>query len=183
MNKCLSLPLLAALMGAPFSQAQSAADTQPGAEMRKAQGIYWSACFGGSAEKNPFVTVKINTITSISRQRYLLNGSLSVWELVIDTTGNNAIRIYCIEAPGGKAEMTADLASKVPGMSYVKEAGGLNGTECVTKTYPESTHAHTVEFRVQTPAVLNKIQKSLMKALSEGKGDTLMLPAEDCPAS
>lgn len=170
-------------MGASFSQAQSAADMQPAAEMRQAQGIYWSACFGGSAEKNPFVMVKINTITSISRQRYLLNGSLNVWELVIDTTGNNAIRIYCIETPGGKAGMTADLASRVPGMSYVKEAGGLNGTECVTKTYPESTHAHSVEFRVQTPEALNKIQKSLMKALSTGRGDTLMLPAEDCPAS
>ncbi len=183
MNKWFLLPACVGLLYVPSLGAQSSADLQPSSEMRQSQGIYWSVCFGGSAEKNPFVMVKLNTITSLSRQRYLLNGSLNVWELVIDTTGNNSIRIYCIEAPGGKAGMTADLASKVPGMSYVKDAVGLNGAECVTKTYPESTHTHTVEFRVSNPDALKKIQKSLIKALAMGRGETLMLPAEDCPAS
>ena len=183
MNKCLFLPLLAALTGAPFSQAQTAPAPQTSSEMRQAQGIYWSVCFGGCIEKAPFAMVKINTITSFSKQRYLLNGTLNVWELVIDTAGNNAIRIYCIEAPGSKAERLGNLTTQIPGMSTIKNNVGLDGTECVTKTYPESTHTHTIEFRVLNPEALNKIQKSLMKALSTGRGETLNLPAADCPAS
>lgn len=186
MKTSLSLSLLAAVFatsGAMAQSAPSAADMQASAEMKQSQGIYWSVCFGGSADKNPFAMIKINTITSLSRQRYLLNGTMNVWELVIDTTGNNSIRIYYIDTPGGKAGAAGDLASRMPGLSYAKEAAGLNGAECVTKTYPDSTHTHTVEFRVLSLDALKKIQKSLMRSMAIGRGDTLMLPAEDCPSS
>lgn len=186
MKSYFSLVLSALVLGAPAVVAQSApstADTQAPAEMRQSQGMYWAVCFGGSADKNPFAMVKIDTITSLSRQRYLLNGTTCVWELVIDTTGNNSIRIYYIDTPGGKAGVAGDLASKMPGLSYVKETMGLNGAECVTKTYPEATHTHTVEFRVLNLDALKKIQKSIMRSMATGRGDTLMLPAEDCPAS
>lgn len=186
MKTRLSLSLLAVALGTAGAVAQSApsaADTQASAEMRQSQGSYWSVCFGGSADKNPFAMVKINTITSLSRQRYLLNGTMSVWELVIDTTGNNSIRIYYIDTPGSKAGAAGDLASKMPGLSYARENMGLNGAECVTKTYPESTHTHTVEYRVLNLDALKRIQKSLMRSMATGRGDTLMLPAEDCPAS
>lgn len=186
MKTCSSFALLVCAFGIATAAGQStpsAADMKPSTEMKESQGLYWSVCFGGTADKNPFAMVKINTITSLTRQRYLLNGTMSVWELVIDTTGNNSIRIYYIDSPGSKIGNTGDLSSKMPGLSYAKEAMGLNGAECVTKTYPESTHSHTVEFRVLSLEALKRIQKSVMRSMATGRGDTLMLPAEDCPAS
>ncbi|MCD8071190.1 MAG: hypothetical protein LUE08_07405 [Akkermansiaceae bacterium] len=163
----------------------SSSSSSVSSEMQQTQGAYWSVCFGGNAENAPYILLRLNSVTSVSKQRYLLNGTMSVWELSIDTTGNNAIRIYYIETPGSGSSSTvsnvSSAVSRLGGSTYVQRAGLLNGAECVTKTYPESTHAHTVEFRVKNVEALNNIQKSLMRCLSRGKGDTLTLPSSDCP--
>jgi hypothetical protein len=42
----------------------------------------------------------------------------------------------------------------------------------VVKNYPASTHAHTVEYVVQSAAALDSLYSSLMGAISSGRGKT-----------
>lgn len=148
-----------------------------GSEMRGC----WTLVCGRCPKVSPFVTIRLNTLTSVSKQRYLLNGTMNVWELVIDTTGNNTIRIYCIDA-GEKAKSVAGSSlRKNVGAAISRNTGLLDGSECVTKAYPESTHAHSVEFRVKSLDTINKIQESLFKAMQSGYGESLCLSADECP--
>lgn len=143
----------------------------------------WMLVCGSCPKVSPFVLVRLNTLTSVSKQRYLLNGTMNVWELVIDTTGNNTIRIYCIDAGDKAKSVTESSFRKNVGAAISRNVGVLDGSECVTKTYPESTHAHSVELRVKSLDTINKIQESLMKAMQTGRGETLNLSADECPQS
>lgn len=148
------------------------------AQMMRRGNIWKCTLPGGTYE------VAIGTITAISTSQYVVDGGIHITELTIDTGGNTQCRIYCMQtlaqaqaqgvsqAQGGAAQAAVDSATQrtqdaVDRVSSVMGGGSalsdtINTT--VVKNYPTSTHAHTVEYRVATPAQLDDIFKSVEAA-------------------
>jgi hypothetical protein len=118
--------------------------------------------------------VAVDRIGSISKTQYLLDGGLLCTEVTIDTLGGQSLaRIYhVVPATEGTA---ANAVTKI--VDRTKELVDTNavraGTrlhEMVQKSYPTTTHAHTVEFRVMDVRDLDALYSSLKATWITGKG-------------
>jgi len=118
--------------------------------------------------------VAVDRIGSISKTQFLLDGGLLCTEVTIDTLGGQSLtRIYHV-VPATEA-MAPNAATKI--VDRAKELVDNNaaraGTrlhELVQKSYPTTTHAHTVEFRVMHLEDLEALYSSLKATWISGKG-------------
>ncbi len=94
-----------------------------------------------------------------------MNGKIPIAELTIDTFGNNSIRMYSTLSVGADV---LDLGGMAKGLA--NEAQKEAGTPKVSKQYPTTTHAHSVEYSVSSYNQLKAIYASINKSLSTGKG-------------
>ncbi|MEM6820452.1 MAG: hypothetical protein AAF558_00735 [Verrucomicrobiota bacterium] len=98
--------------------------------------------------------VDVSKITSISLHRYYVDGVLAIDELTVDTTGKTVARFYFadrnrdVRTPRGIGQSLVDQAQDK--LDQVKEKVSVTGQieSAVVKSYPTTTHAHTVEYRV-----------------------------------
>ncbi len=131
----------------------------------------WSCTLPGGTYQ-----VAVPAMLSVSSHEYVVDGAARVTEVNVDTAGSLVVRFYYIEpaatsAPGG---IGAATFAKVQGM--LADAADRSGTDAwkkVVKTYPATTHARTVEFRLASKDSLNKILASASKSLASGKADTV----------
>lgn len=117
--------------------------------------------------------VALDRIASISRSSYVLDGGLIVTEVTIDTVGNSLCRIYQIAPVGENSGASAAQRLGQRALDISKQTGAITGADLanmVQKVYPTTTHAKTVEFRVQDKSTLNALYGSLTQAWSQGKG-------------
>jgi hypothetical protein len=113
-----------------------------------------------------------------------VDGLLEVTETSIDTEGTALARFYYIEKLEDTTTPTQGLTEKVkPAIDAAKKAKEtletLAGTSVnpieslkVTKNYPLTTHAKTIEYRLATKAEVKKIYDSISKALKENLNQT-----------
>jgi len=125
--------------------------------------------------------VKLDAITAISQSEYVLDGNLIVTEVTVDTTGNSLARFYHIEPVTAAAGGTiGNLTKKARDLG--RRAAKLTTAEKIArmaqKNYPATTHAHTVEFRVQSKAELSALFNSAFTAWDSGKGRDLEVKDE-----
>ncbi|HEY8900952.1 MAG TPA: hypothetical protein VIM61_11120 [Chthoniobacterales bacterium] len=127
-----------------------------------------------------------NAIVGISTQQYILDGAARVTEVNIIVTGPFQPRFYYLEPlpaatgsalPGASAAAVAkdraqDLANRaVPGDPIWAK---------VVKNYPTTTHAGTIEFRLETQEQLDALYASVNRTWTTGKGETFT-PAGTTP--
>ncbi|MFM2171768.1 MAG: hypothetical protein RI957_1997 [Verrucomicrobiota bacterium] len=125
------------------------------------------------------VMVAVDRIGAISKTQYLLDGGLLCTEVTIDTLGGQSLtRIYHV-VPATEAVAT-NAASKI--VARAKEVvdntsarAGSKLHEMVQKSYPTTTHAHTVEFRVMDLQDLDALYASLKATWTSGKGRTFTI--------
>ncbi len=106
--------------------------------------------------------VALRAITAVSSHEYSVEGGLRVTEVNIATNGSLLARFYYLEpalsAPTGLGAATLEKAQ-----ALLSEGASKTGNEPpwkkVVKSYPTSTHAHTVEYRLES--------KDQVKALFE----------------
>ncbi len=117
--------------------------------------------------------VALDRISSISKHTYVLDNALRVTEVVVDTNGNSLVRFYYIipvsEDSGSNAVSGLTRRAK----ELLDKAGqrtGVNVNTTVSKTYPITTHAKTVEFRIPDERALNKLFNSVRNAWIKGSG-------------
>lgn len=118
--------------------------------------------------------VGVGSIISVSSHEYIVDAAAKVSEVNVDTGGALTVRFYVIEpvtngAPGGLGGATL---AKV--QSVVTEAAERSGTDAwkkVVKSYPVTTHARTVEYRLANRDALNKLFHSASRAFRSGKGE------------
>jgi hypothetical protein len=99
-----------------------------------------------------------------------------VVEVTIGTDTAVVSRFYFFEPVGKDASIAAVNVVVNRAEDIAKDAasrasptvGKLN----VVKDYPNTTHAHTVEYVLQTEATLNSLYTSLMQAINTGRGRT-----------
>lgn len=125
------------------------------------------------------IMVAVDRIGSISKTQYLLDGGLLCTEVTIDTLGGQSLtRIYHV-VPATEA-VAANAATKI--VDRAKEVldntsarAGSRLHEMVQKSYPTTTHAHTVEFRVMQLQDLEALYSSLKATWTSGKGRTFTI--------
>lgn len=107
--------------------------------------------------------VNLAQVTSISMHRFFVDGAFAVDEVTVDTLGNTVTRFYFVDrnrdvtAPRGIGQSLIDRAQQK--VEDVKERAGAPEflDNAVVKSYPTTTHAHTVEYRIQTKDQLDKL--------------------------
>jgi hypothetical protein len=120
--------------------------------------------------------VAVHSIVSVSQHEYLVDGARVV-EVNVDTTGNMAVRFYYLEPMTTNLPIGQGVVNTV--RDAVQNAAGEVATdkpwEKVIKTYPTTTHAHTIEYRLDNEDDTAKIVNSASKALRQGISVTLKL--------
>jgi hypothetical protein len=96
----------------------------------------------------------------VSTHEYLVDGAIRVVELNIDTNGSTLARFYFIEpntpnAPGGIGASVIDKAQQL--FTQAADKTGQDAWKKVVKNYPATTHARTVEYRLQSREEINKV--------------------------
>lgn len=115
------------------------------------------------------IAIDLKTISAIGLHSYTVDATSRVWELTVDNGGSSLLRIYSVTTISPN-EPALDMA-KVELESLaesVSKAVGLDVWAKVQKTYPTSTHAKTVEYRVKTVKELLQLRKLLFKAWTSG---------------
>lgn len=120
-------------------------------------------------------TVRLSTITSVSTHEYLVDATAKVTELTIATTGSEIARFYHISPvtpsiPSPLGQSGVNMVS-----DKLKETAdrGAGEWQKVVKNYPMTTHAHTIEYRVNSRETLLQIYKSAHKAWTEDRTDSI----------
>ena len=176
----LSLLLLLTCSGLSFSQSSSEqkkaddpAATQDQEETsdpndKEGPADIWQATLDGGE-----YLVLLNSISSVSRHKYVLDGTLIVDEVTIDTIGQGLVRFYYISPitsalPGATAAQITESALKL--VDKVTQTAGTNLQNMVVKKFPLTTHSKTIEYRILSEAQLTSLFKSAKKAWITRKG-------------
>jgi hypothetical protein len=155
---------------APSPSPSPAEDATP----EERQPIWRCELSGGVAE------VAVRSIVSVSSHEYIVDAVSRVVEVNVDTLGNSAIRFYYVEpltpaAPGGVGQGALDRAREL-----AKDVTGRTGMDATlrraAKNYPTTTHAHTIEYRLENEEQLRRIFTSASAAFRSGTSGSLKLP-------
>lgn len=172
MNKLAKVILIlcALPLGGVYAQ-----DNQKGGTDNEVPTQFWTGSFAGGQ-----ILIPLDKIASVSKQKYILDGQFLIHEVAIDSVGNALTRIYYIEplavsvtSNTGVGQNAINRAKDVT--SGIQDRTGskdLDPNTVVTKTYPGTTHSHTIEYRVGTVDELDAAYKSISTALTRGRGRT-----------
>lgn len=117
--------------------------------------------------------VALDKITSVSRHKYVLDGSLLIDEVTVDTVGQALTRFYFISpiTDATAANSVTGLADR--GRELVDKAAERVGTKVhnmVVKKYPDTSHAKSIEFRILSEKELTALFTSVQTAWEAGRG-------------
>jgi len=132
----------------------------------------WQAKFNNGGH----YLIKLGSISSVSRHEYVANGTARVVEVTIAASGPIVARFYWLE-PVGKDSGLAPVQTGVSQLQSITQTAtqnlDSNATKLkVVKDYPNTTHAHTVEYTLQTEDALKSLFQSLVRAVDTGTGRT-----------
>jgi len=133
---------------------------------------FWEASVPGG-----HFQVLISRIVSISMHEYVLDGSIVVTEVTVDTLGQALPRFYYIEPLSDRMSGTGTgsaIAGAVDrGRQLVERAAQRGGTDVqnmVQKKYGVTTHTKTLEYRLMSMEELTALYNSVRKAWDTGRG-------------
>jgi hypothetical protein len=117
--------------------------------------------------------VALGRISSVSRHKYVLDGSVIVDEVTIDTEGQALARFYFISPieVGGTGAAAADAVERAAALldGAVRRAGA-DVQDMVVKKYPLTTHSKTIEYRLLSEQQLGALYGSAKTAWVTGRG-------------
>ncbi|MFT3992294.1 MAG: hypothetical protein QM680_12880 [Luteolibacter sp.] len=117
-------------------------------------------------------------ITSISRHKYLLDNTLIVDEVTIDTDGQALARFYHLTplADASSSSTAKSLSERSQELSEkTGEGANTDVRNMVVKKYPETTHARTIEYRLLSTSQLDTLFNGAKTAWQLGKGKKLTI--------
>jgi hypothetical protein len=122
--------------------------------------------------------VAVRNIVSVSTHEYLVDGAVRVVEMNIDTLGSILARFYFLEPnipnpPGGVVAPAIEKATEV--LTQALDKTGQDAWKKVIKNYPATTHARTVEYRLQSRESLNKVFEAAEEAFRMQKQKTVKI--------
>lgn len=133
-----------------------------------AQNRFWQTTLPGGS-----FMVPLDRIVSVSRAKYVLEGTLIVDEVTVDTAGQALARFYFISPisenlPGNTTAEATSRAKELVDKSAEKV--GLGVQDMVVKKYPDTTHAKAIEYRILSEKDLTGLYNSVRNAWETGRG-------------
>ena len=123
-----------------------------------AQAAFWRCELPGG-----IYLVNLAALASVSTHEYMVDGAARVTEFTVAPNSAVVARFYYLEPliPKSPVGIGQSVLDKV--QQRTEEAAGRAGMEDVwkkvVKNYPLTTHAHTVEYRVDSLDQIKKLQK------------------------
>ena len=119
--------------------------------------------------------VALRSIVSISSHEYVVDGLARVTEVNVATASSVEARFYFLEPLPASASSTGPGATLQALQQHVQELSASHPEveavwQKVVKNYPTTTHAHTVEYRLNSKADLQSLYDSLELSWTTGKG-------------
>ena len=119
--------------------------------------------------------VALRSIVSISSHEYVVDGLARVTEVNVATASTVEARFYFLEPLPAGAASTGSGAALQALQQHAQELSASHPEvdavwQKVVKNYPTTTHAHTVEYRLNTKADLQSLYESLEQSWTTGKG-------------
>jgi hypothetical protein len=168
----LLLAALPALAQTPTSPQGSQDDEERITDKENPKRPFWEASIPGG-----HFQVALSKIVSVSLHEYVLDGSIVVTEMNIDTTGNALARFYYLEPLSKRTSGTGtgDAISSIVdrGMQLVERASQRTGSDAqdmVHKKYGISSHVKNIEYRVYDTGELSALYNSVRRAWETGRG-------------
>jgi hypothetical protein len=123
-------------------------------------------------------TIALGKIASVSIHEFNLTGG-RVTEVNVDTEGSVCARFYFMEPVRAGGAFSATEVVKERLTDLAENAAERTGTDKVwkkvQKDYPIATHAHTVEYRLQSRDDLAAIHASVKGAWMTGRGRSIRI--------
>jgi hypothetical protein len=148
---------VAVMNAAAFGQARPATPTAPPGGDQSVIRIFRAKLPGGTYE------VGVGAIVSVASHEYLVDGIARVTEVNIDTAGSLLARFYYLEPVTPNTPLGVGNAAIEQTQRLLREAAEKSGQDVwkkVIKNYPTTTHARTVEYRLESLEQLNKIYEA-----------------------
>jgi hypothetical protein len=159
------LPIIALCLAAPLLHAQTpnpAATPMPGTVMPM-----WRANLPGGS-----YSVALRSIVSVSTHEYIVDNAARVTEVNIDTTGAALVRFYYLEPNTPVLPSNIGAATIEKAQQLFQEGAERSNQEVwkkVSKSYPTTTHARTIEYRLASKDALTKLFESAETAFRLNK--------------
>jgi len=173
MGLLFSLSLVCAVSLNAQDNPDSKKDTPADAGKDKAGEAAGPARFWQAKLTGGHYMVALDHIAAVSRHKYLLDGSLIVDEVTVDSTGQALARFYVI-SPVSSDSPSATVKQSVKSVTDLLEKGserlGVDTSTMVVKKYPETTHARTIEYRMMEEKDLTALFASVRNAWETGRG-------------
>ena len=116
--------------------------------------------------------VALRSIVSVSSHEFVVDGLARVTEVTVATASTVEARFYYLEPVPSSSPTTVpleQLQQRVQDLA-ASHAPADQVWQKVVKTYPTTTHAHTVEYRLASKADLQSLRQSIEQAWTTGKG-------------
>lgn len=133
-----------------------------------AQNRFWQTTLPGGS-----FMVPLDRIVSVSRAKYILDSTLIVDEVTVDTAGQALARFYFISPitdtlPGNTVAGATAKAREL--VDKTAEKAGIGVQDMVVKKYPDTTHAKCIEYRILSEKDLTGLYNSVRTAWETGRG-------------
>jgi hypothetical protein len=120
--------------------------------------------------------VALRSIVSVSSHEYIVDGAARVTEVNVDTTGSMTVRFYYLEpitptSPLGIGQSTINKVQEM-GKELMDRTGQGEVWQKVVKNYPTTTHARTIEYRLESQDQLDKLFQSAETAFRLNRNTT-----------
>jgi len=132
---------------------------------------YWTADLPGGT-----YTVAHHLIASVGIHQYTLEGGATrVVEVSVDTLGSVQARFYALEVVNAVPSLPGASAVEYLQDKIREESDRLRSSatsepwEKVLKTYPTTTHAHTIEYRLESAEQVQELYKNLRSSWMQRK--------------
>lgn len=173
MKAFCSLLLLALLPATILAQTTPAATPTPAGD-KAALPIFRATLPGGTYE------VAVRAIIAVASHEYVVDGIARVTEVNIDTAGSLLARFYYLEpatptTPLGVGNAAIEKTQQL--LQAAAEKSGQDVWKKVVKNYPTTTHARTVEYRLESLDQLNQIYASAEAAFRTQKDTRVTIGA------
>ena len=150
--------LLLALFLAPISLLAQASTTPPTTNATGAVlPLFRAKLPGGTYE------VAVRAMVAVTSHEYIVDGVARVTEVNVDTTGSLLARFYYLEPVAPNSPLGLGNATLEKAQELAKQLADKTGQDVwkkVVKNYPLTTHARTVEYRVESKEELSKIYEA-----------------------
>ena len=117
--------------------------------------------------------VALRSVVSVSSHEFVVDGAARVTEVTVATTSTVEARFYYLEPLTTNTPVSSaleQLQQHVQDLSAAHVGANDAPWQKVVKTYPTTTHAHTVEYRLASKSDLQSLRQSIEQAWTTGKG-------------